>query len=98
MNPGPPPILRRLLTSVLPPGHVRDGLIGDLDELYAERVQRGRFSADLWYACQLLSAAVHYPPRGFWARRTHGEGTMIARPTKDLSQDPRYTPRCEVRR
>ncbi|MGH2394173.1 MAG: hypothetical protein ACRDGH_11905 [Candidatus Limnocylindria bacterium] len=62
MNAGPPPILRRLLTTLLPPGPVRDGLVGDLDELYVERVRRG-LSADLWYARQLLSTAVRYPPR-----------------------------------
>lgn len=60
MSTRPPSILRRLLAWVLPPGAVRDGLLGDLDELYAERLRHGRSSADLWYARQLLSAAVHY--------------------------------------
>jgi putative ABC transport system permease protein len=53
---------------------VRDGLLGDLDELYADRIRGGRARADLWYARQLLSAAVHYPPRRLWAGGTHGEG------------------------
>ncbi|MGH7475989.1 MAG: ADOP family duplicated permease [Longimicrobiales bacterium] len=78
MNPAPPSILRWLLSWVLPPGPVRDGLLGDLDELYAERVRRGRASAGLWYARQLFWAAVHYPPRRLWTRGLHGEpkGTM----------------------
>jgi predicted permease len=50
-------VLRQLLTWLLPPGRVRDGLLGDLDELYAERLRRGRIAADLWYLRQLLSAA-----------------------------------------
>jgi predicted permease len=60
MSAGPPPFLRRLLERILPRGRVRDGLLGDLDELYAERVGRGRFAADLWYARQVMSAVSHY--------------------------------------
>jgi predicted permease len=70
----PPRILRHLLAWLLPPGPVRDGLLGDLDELYAELARTGRARADLWYARQVLSAAVHYPPRRLWAAGTHGEG------------------------
>lgn len=68
MSSSPPPFLRRLLAWILPPGRVRDGLLGDLDELYSERIRRGRISADLWYSRQLLSAAVQYPLRRLWAR------------------------------
>jgi putative ABC transport system permease protein len=56
---------------------VRDGLLGDLDELYAERASRGRLSAGMWYARQLLSAAVHYLPRRLAARGTHVDGRAI---------------------
>src|SRR5690606_3950306 len=60
-DPRPPRVLRALLARILPPGRVQDGLAGDLDELYAERVQRrGRARANAWYARQLLSAAFHY--------------------------------------
>ena len=69
-SPRPPRILRLLLAWTLPAGSVRDGLLGDLDELYANRIQRGRASADLWYARQLLSGAVHYPLRRLWTRRS----------------------------
>ena len=51
MTPGPPQILRRILTWVLPRGPVRDGLLGDLDELYVERAQRGRASANTSLLC-----------------------------------------------
>lgn len=55
---GPPRLARLLLGWLLPRGRVRDGLVGDLDELYAERIRHGRVSADLWYLRQLFSAAV----------------------------------------
>jgi predicted permease len=77
MNAAPPPVLRRLLTWFLPSGPVRDGLLGDLDELYAERVRRGGGSPDLWYGRQLLSAAVHYTPRRLWARQPDGKGVGV---------------------
>jgi predicted permease len=69
---------------------VRDGLLGDLDELYAERVQRSRVSADLWYARQLVSAAVRYPPRRFWARAMGpSEAGNMKRFAIDLGSDVR---------
>jgi predicted permease len=68
--------MRRLLHGLLPPGRVRDGLLGDLDELYVERAARGRLSADLWYGRQVLSAAVHYPARRVWAWGRWGAGAV----------------------
>ena len=63
-DPAPHAILRRLLAWLIPPDRgVRDGLLGDLDELYAERVSRGRFAAELWYARQVVSAGIHFPLR-----------------------------------
>jgi predicted permease len=57
----PPSILRRLLSWTLPDGHVRDGLIGDLDELYEERLRSsGRIAANAWYALEVLSGILHY--------------------------------------
>ena len=62
MSGGPPSLLRRFLGWMLPPGPVRDGLLGDLDELYRERARtRHRLLADLWYAGQLASVVFHYP-------------------------------------
>jgi hypothetical protein len=60
MSARPPAFLRRMLKSVLPPGPVREGLVGDLDELYAERVAQGRRLTGAWYARQVASAAVRY--------------------------------------
>lgn len=71
MNRLPPAVLQRLLAWVLPPGRVRDGLLGDLAELYAERAQKGRALANLWYAEQLLSATLHYPARRLHRRAAH---------------------------
>lgn len=60
MNARPPELLRRLLAALLPAGPVREGLVGDLDELYADRARRGRIRAVAWYARQVVSAAVRY--------------------------------------
>lgn len=91
MSAQPPRLLRRLMTWLLPSGRVRDGLLGDLDELYAERVRQGSGTADRWYARQLLSAAAHYPIRRLWARLAHGEATtMIGRLARDFRRDVRY--------
>jgi predicted permease len=52
---------RWLLTHVVPPGVSRDGLIGDLDELYADRREAGhRIIADVWYVQEVTSAGVRY--------------------------------------
>ncbi len=74
MTPRPPRFLRRLLAAVLPEGTARDGLVGDLDELYADRVPRGRVKAVVWYTRQVISAAVRYR-----ARRTRGSSGQRAR-------------------
>lgn len=43
-------MIERLLESFLPPGLIRDGLIGDLTELRARRKARtGSTRAGLWY-------------------------------------------------
>jgi predicted permease len=63
----PPSLLRGLLAWLLPAGRVRDGLLGDLDELYQERARGGRVRADVWYVRQVVSASVRYLPRRMWA-------------------------------
>ncbi|HEX7052234.1 MAG TPA: ADOP family duplicated permease [Longimicrobiales bacterium] len=96
-DPRPPRVLRALLARVLPPGPVRDGLAGDLDELFAGRVrQRGRARADAWYARQLLSAAFHYR-----LKRPRSRPTPEKRPTTmldSLSRDLAYALRTLRRR
>jgi putative ABC transport system permease protein len=72
MNARAPRTLRRLLAWILPAGVVREGLLGDLDELHAERLRKGRIAADIWYVRQLFSAALHYLPR-----RNPGEGVTM---------------------
>lgn len=55
MSAAPPAFLRRLLERSLPED-VREGIVGDLDEVYATRRSgRGRFAADLWYAGQAVA-------------------------------------------
>ena len=60
----PPTLLRRVLEWALPAGPIREGLVGDLDELYAERVVQGRRLTNAWYARQVVNAAVRYGFRG----------------------------------
>ena len=55
MSAAPPALLRRLLERSLP-AEVRDGIVGDLDEVYhARRSRRGAPRAGLWYAGQVLA-------------------------------------------
>ena len=75
MSSGPPSILRRLLAWILPTGKVRDGLLGDLDELYRARARSSRRSAGVWYAVQLASAVIHYRLRPIRASAIDREGT-----------------------
>ena len=99
MSHRPPRYLRRVLSAILPAGPVREGLMGDLDELYEERVVRGRLRADLWYARQLVSAAGHYVIRrgrrrardgaaGSWHDAARSE---IARACRTLLRRPGFT-------
>ena len=85
MSPRPPALLRRLLGVLLPPGGVRDGLLGDLDELYAERAGRGRVTARLWYARQALSAALRYGPGRLRPRGLHGRAGALDGVGMDLA-------------
>ena len=55
MSASPPALLRRLLERALP-AEVRDGIVGDLDEVYhARRNRNGALRAGLWYAGQVLA-------------------------------------------
>ncbi len=76
MRSAPPSILRRLLAWLLTPGPARDGLVGDLDELYVQRLRAGRATATLWYLRQVASTVIHYSPRRLlaWWRRPDGTG------------------------
>ena len=55
MSAAPPTLLRRLLERALPTA-VRDGIVGDLDEVYrARRSRSGAVRSGLWYAGQVLA-------------------------------------------
>lgn len=55
MSASPPALLRRLLEGSLPV-EVRDGIVGDLDEVYcARRSRSGGARTGLWYAGQVLA-------------------------------------------
>lgn len=81
----PPRFARWLLAKCIPPGPPRDGLVGDLDELYTQRIaERGRLWADVWYVAEAVFASVRYRPRvQRWVdlvrrRRTRGPGHRAA--------------------
>jgi putative ABC transport system permease protein len=59
--PSPPRLARWLLAQMVPPGVSRDGLLGDLDELYADRREVDHpVVANLWYVREVTSAGVRY--------------------------------------
>jgi predicted permease len=61
--PGYTPLLFRLLRLVLPES-IRDGLVGDLEELYPERrAASGRLVAGLWLISQVAMVLARYGPR-----------------------------------
>ncbi len=72
MSASPPRLPRQLLLWVLPDRRSRDGLVGDLDELYRDRAAYGRVAAGWWYSLQVLAAVLHFAPRRAltWGRRT----------------------------
>jgi putative ABC transport system permease protein len=60
----PPALLRRLLERVLP-GEVRDGIVGDLDEVYrARRQEGGAVRGGLWYAWQVIAISARFTLEG----------------------------------
>lgn len=60
MSASPPPGLRRLL-EILLPGDVREGIVGDLDEVYLDRRRRsGGVTSGLWYLSQVLAISAHF--------------------------------------
>jgi predicted permease len=61
MSPRPPLLARALLMLLVPAGAARNGLLGDLHEMFAERRLRdGSLSAALWYWGQAFQAAFRY--------------------------------------
>ncbi len=61
MNPRPPRLARTLVALFLPRGMVRDGILGDLFEMYVERrAVHGRLHAVLWYWSEAALAAMRY--------------------------------------
>ncbi len=101
-GPRPWPPLRWLLSRVLPPGLTRDGLVGDLDELYRERRHgSGRVRADAWYLAQVATAAYRYLPRrlGFGGRAApRARRSRLGAWLGDLRQDARFGAHTLIRR
>lgn len=95
MTDRPPAGLRRLLAWVLPAGPIRDGLLGDLDELYAEHARLGPIAGGLWYGRQVLSVLVHYRLRPLLRSGGPGEGAGMV---DALGRDVRYSVRTLRRR
>jgi putative ABC transport system permease protein len=65
VSPAGPSLLRRILERALP-AEVREGIVGDLDELYrARRATSGALRARLWYASQVLAISTRFLPERF---------------------------------
>ena len=61
MRKRPPALARLLVTIAVPPGRARNGVIGDLFEMYTDRLSRdGAFRAALWYWKEALHATSRY--------------------------------------
>jgi len=62
VNAAPPALLRRLLELALP-HEVREGIVGDLDEVYrSRRGTSGAITTTLWYAAQVLAITARFVP------------------------------------
>ncbi|MGE0158595.1 MAG: ABC transporter permease [Gemmatimonadales bacterium] len=62
MSAAPPALLRRLLERALPK-EVREGIVGDLDEVYrARRPASGGLRTGLWYAGQVVAISLRFLP------------------------------------
>ncbi|MGD8276988.1 MAG: ABC transporter permease, partial [Gemmatimonadota bacterium] len=98
----PPRLARALLSLVVPPGRSRDGLLGDLEELYADRLTAsGRVRADVWYVLEAAHASARYAGRRIRRRsgrgagpRRRGSGTVVEAALQDL----RFAARTLLRR
>ena len=86
MKPHPPLLARALVTIFVPRGSARDGVLGDLYEMYSDRhVQYGWLRARFWYWRQALQAASRYSVEKFSARmrRLRGrEPNHVPRPRR----------------
>ena len=81
MGPAPPPprLARWLLARLLPRGPSREGLPGDLEELYTARASAGpRLAADLWFVRETILIALH-------ARALSAQSRVLTAPTAALS-------------
>jgi len=76
----PPRLARGIAAALLPAGAARDGVLGDLHELYVERrTTNGRISSDVWYLYEAVFAAIRY---------------TVDRVSKRLRRDPHGPPRA----
>ena len=66
----PPRLATALISRCLPPGAVRETVLGDLREMYADRVNTSR-SAALWYWSQVLLVGGRYVVRRIFHRRLY---------------------------
>jgi hypothetical protein len=84
----------------VPPGPTRDGLIGDLDELHADRVaERGRVAATAWYWSEVGHAGARYAFERFraWTQRPQHQRRRKVGFMETTSRDLRFAVRTLLR-
>lgn len=85
----PPRIATALLGAALPPGAVRESVLGDLHETYLERAEaRSSTAAAVWYWGQVLAVAFRYTGRR-WRRPRRRRDAIPVLP----GHDPWGTPK-----
>jgi predicted permease len=97
----PPRLARTLVSILVPAGAARDGLLGDMHEMYIERREsRGRLIAGAWYWWSAVHAAARYSSERY-RNRWHSKHRTQPKPKRRHSaarvdtiiQDVRYSAR-----
>ncbi len=101
MSGNPPRLARALVSILVPAGAARDGLLGDMHEMYIERFEsQGRLIAYAWYWWSAVHAAARYSWERHLNRRRSAPGAGLelepprsAAVMETILQDVRYSAR-----
>jgi predicted permease len=100
MSRHPPSLARGLVSILVPPGPARDGLLGDMHEMYVERYEsKGWLISSAWYWWSAMHAAAGYSFERYVNRRRPSQRTQVAQSgysaaiIDTILQDVRYSTR-----